>query len=292
MKKILIAVAFACTALFASAQNTVITSKNGIPILPETKDWGLGFDASPFFDVIKGIFSSSDTSGASYTNFTKNHPLSIYGKYVKDPNTIWRLNARLNFTSKKNNYATLLDTSSNSTGISQYGDDVLSETDAGITLGFGIEKRRGKGRVQGYYGPEIMVGYSSAKITANYANALSVDNQNPTISPPLVIDPVGHRVKEQKDGTTFNFGIRGFVGVEYFFMAKASIGAEFGWGISYVHRGEPETKIESWDPSLNSGDGGIKTDLVNGDALYHGKISGLIVDSDNAYGALNLIFYF
>ena len=292
MKKTFIAIAFVCTSSFVFGQDTGLTSKKGIPILPETKDWGLGFDASPFFDIIKGIFSSSDTTGTSYTNFTKDHPLSVYGKFVKDPSTIWRVNARLNFASKKNNYATLLDSSSNTTGTVQYGDDVVSETDAGVALGFGIEKRRGKGRVQGYYGPEIMIGYSSSKISINYANVLSNDNQNPTISPPLVIDPVGHRVKEQKDGSEFNFALRGFIGVEYFFMAKASIGGELGWGISYLHRGEPETKIESWDTSLNSGDGGIKTELIPGDALYAGKSSGFIVDTDNAYGAINLFFYF
>ena len=57
---------------------------------------------------------------------------------------------------------------------------------------------RGKGRVRGFYGAEANIGLGSAKETWT-ATDLSV---------------------EAKAGSTFNLGIRGFIGVEYFFAPK------------------------------------------------------------------------
>jgi len=293
MKKILIIFSCACMTLNAIAQNEPLTSKNGTPILPEPKDWAIGFDASPFFDVIKGLFSNSDSSGSDYTDFTKDHPLTIYGKSVRSANTTWRVSARLQFGSEKTNYVTLLDSADGTPfATPQYGNDVMKQTSNGVTLGFGIEKHRGKGRVQGYYGPEARIGFGMTKATIGYANQISSSNPVPTISSAFTPQPNNARVTESKSGSQFNIGVRAFGGVEYFFMAKASISAELGWGISYISNGEPSTSVEYWDASLNSGAGGVNRIRVPGDADAVGKSSSFSIDTDNAYGALNLIFYF
>lgn len=292
MKKLLIMIAMAGFTSAAMAQETTLTSKNGTPILPEPKNWGIGFDASPFFDVIKGVFSSSDSSGADYARFTKNHPLTLYGKLVRDNNTMWRVSARINFGSDKTNYVTLLDSAGGSFTTPQYGNDVVKSSRAGVALGFGIEKRRGNGRLQGYYGPEVMIGYNTSKSKTTYANGFSEENQIPTISPAFQVQANNGRVVETNYGSQFDFRLRAFMGVEYFFMAKASLGLELGWGLSYTTTGEPDTQIEYWDPNLNSGSGGINKQRIPGDGNYVGKTSGFNADADNAYGALNLIFYF
>ncbi|HKR03335.1 MAG TPA: hypothetical protein VJY62_01760 [Bacteroidia bacterium] len=293
MKKILIIAVLACITRIAGAQNEPLLSKNGTPILPEEKDWAIGFDASPFFDVIKGVFSNADSSGSDYTKFTKDHPLTIYGKLVRSPQTIWRLSANLQFGSDKRNFVTSLDSSDGSSFLTpQYGNDVVKLSGQGITLGFGIEKRRGKGRVQGYYGPEVRVGFLSEKATINYANQITSENQVPSISPAFIIQPNNARITESKSGSQFNIGIRAFGGVEYFFMAKASIALELGWGISYASNGEPSSSIEYWDVSLNSGAGGVNRQRVPGYFDAVGKSSSFRIDSDNASGALNLFFYF
>ncbi len=293
MKKTLIIFSCVCVTLNATAQNEPLTAKNGTPILPEPKDWAIGFDASPFFDVIKGLFSDADSSGSNYTNFTKDHPLTIFGKSVRNANTIWRASARLQFGSDKTNYVTELDSADGSPfSTPQFGNDVVKETSDGITLGFGIEKRRGKGRVQGYYGPEARIGFGMSKTTVSYANQITSGNQVPTISPAITVQPNNVRITEMKSGSQFSIGVRAFGGVEYFFMAKASISAELGWGISYVSNGEPSSTIEYWDLSLNSGAGGVNRIRVPGDNYAVGKSSSFSIDTDNAYGALNLIFYF
>ena len=293
MKKAIIVFTISLITTFAHAQNSTLTSKNGTPVLPEEKDWAFGIDAAPFFDIIKGMFSSSDSGNADYTRFTKDHPLTLYGKLVKGNNTIWRVSGRLHYGSDKTNYITLLDSADGSWfSPTQYGNDVMKESHKGVALGFGIEKRRGKGRIQGYYGPEVRVGFHSSKKTIDYANEITKENQLPDISPAFDTLLLGARITEINYGSQFDFGLRGFIGVEYFFLAKASIGAELGWGISFTTSGEPDSKIEFWDPSLNSGAGGVNRQRIPGDNNYAGKTSGLNIDTDNAYGAVSLLFYF
>ena len=293
MKKIFLAVALACTVSFAFAQNNILTSKNGTPILPEENDWAIGFDASPFLDVIKGLFTSSDTSGSDYSKFTKDHPLAIYGKLVRNNHKVWRCSARIHLGSDKTNYVTLLDSANGASfSTQQYGNDIFKDSHRGISLGFGIEQHKGKGRVQGYFGPEINIGFSFRKATINYANAITTENTVPTISSAFVIQPDNSRITETNYGSRFNFKLRAFIGLEYFFMAKASVGAEFGWGIGYTSGGEPSSTTERWDENLNSGAGGVNKQRIPGDNNYVGKTSGFNLDADNAYGALNLIFYF
>jgi hypothetical protein len=43
----------------------------------------------------------------------------------------------------------------------------------------------------------------------------------------------------------YGFGLRGFIGAEYFFMPKMSIGGEFGWGLAYVKNGATTTEYEA-----------------------------------------------
>ena len=47
-------------------------------------------------------------------------------------------------------------------------------------------------------------------------------------------------------------GVFGFVGVEYFFAPKMSVGGELGLGIAYVNQGESEYKTQYFDTASNS----------------------------------------
>ena len=90
-----------------------------------------------------------------------------------------------------------------------------------------------------------------------------------------------HAFKSEKPGNTFGFHLRGFVGIEYFFAAKASLSAEFGWGPALSSTGQGETQTESWNGSS------AETKVSN-----TGKSSVFSFDNDNANGAINLNFYF
>jgi hypothetical protein len=167
-----------------------------------------------------------------------------------------------------------------------------------IFLSGGLEWRRGKGRVQGYYGAEIGVGFSSEQVDYQYGNEMTATNPSvfSTIwagkfSGPsgasgggigeFFEDQVSERVVEESSGTNISFGARAFVGVEFFFAPNMSVAGEFGWGPSFFIGGE------STD---------LRERIVNGQLerreLPSGTRDGVNLDTDDVNGSIALFFYF
>ncbi len=306
MKKTILTLAFASVIAVASAQdNPTISSKQGVPVLPEAGEWAIGFDATPFLNLLNASGSEDGVSAA----FTSGNPGTLYGKYMRDAQTAYRLRLRIGFTSSNQDFETVdinneFNQQGNPFAPTVFVNDERKSTAMDITLGAGIEKRRGKGRLQGLYGAEAILGFGSRSTEYNYGNQLNENNVNTAgditglVSPGLVeqddnvlvSDPSFGpfaRTTEIKGPSTFRFGVRPFVGVEFFYGAKMSIGAEFGWGIIFETTGEVERTSEAW--SVNStGDPAIVS-TVN---QTSGKRSSFGVDNDNLGGAINLFFYF
>ena len=129
-------------------------------------------------------------------------------------------------------------------------DDKVTVTSTDIMFLYGIEKRKGKGRVQGFYGAEGGFGLSSNVVKNDFVNSLSFENQTPSTTIPGQ-DGIFPRTTESKLGTGFNFELNGLVGAEYFFLDKVSIGLEWAWGLGISTIGEGELKTEEYD-SVNS----------------------------------------
>jgi hypothetical protein len=176
----------------------------------------------------------------------------------------------------------------------QFLNDETKTTALNINLAGGMEFRKGKGRVQGYCGPEAWIGFSKSKTTFEFGNPTDSDMtafSNAILvytADPNAINFQGKRITEMKTGSTFSIGVRGFVGVEIFVMPKMSIGGEFGWGIGISHTGEGETTTEYFQEDFLSFNGAVVTQTVPSP----GKSSLFNIDNDNASGAINLIFYF
>jgi hypothetical protein len=164
-----------------------------------------------------------------------------------------------------------------------------------IGLGAGMEMRRGKTRLQGFYGADAMIWLSGSKSSYEYANAFSSTNPNPSTSDfgtgnttPGGAIVWGGREIEGKSGSMFGIGVRGFIGAEYFIIPKLSIGGEFGWGVGFTTTGEG---TQTWEAAGPSNAGG-QTDYITS-----GKSSSLMLDTDrNAFGtgngSLRLNFHF
>lgn len=300
---------FICAVSFAFAQDsTMMKSKSGIPILPEAGEWALGFDATTFIKYFGNLFHASDSSGSATPFFTANSPaLTIYGKKCIAADKFYRAKLRLGYGNDKFNYEVPdKATSKDSTNFNEtYGADERTYTHTNINLSLGKEFRRGKGRVQGVYGYEAFIEFGNSTVTNKFHNVLdstmqknSADITEFTAEVPAndsygpLIDAEGRRITEVNYGSVFGIGVRGFAGVEYFFMAKASIGAEFGWGIGIASHGATETTTEYYEntPPTNSSSVpyGPRSE-IHGNP---GKNSSFAIDTDNAYGALNLFFYF
>ena len=262
MKKSVLALALAFGVTSAFAQD--LTSKKGEPILPEAGDWAIGIDASPFLNYAGNFFGKTATNKAPRFNFLNTDSsgasiMQIVGKYFVDESTAYRGGVRLGFGSTKT-----------TTLVQQVGqsdpnvtvENTVKNSGNGIYLSAGLEKRKGKTRLQGYYGGELGIGLSGSKTTNTYGNALTSTNQNGGAPRTLSV----------KQGSTFMLGIRGFIGVEYFVLPKISLGGEFGWGLGLSSTGQGEKTTEQWDTGTNA---------VKPITSKTGKVSMFGIDTDN-----------
>jgi hypothetical protein len=251
MKKTIMSMAVTCmiSGLFAQDPSGGMTSKKGEAILPEANDWALSIDASPVMYYL-GNMLNGNLNNASPSWGYPGTPLAITGKMFKDEKTAYRAMIRLGFGSvKKNNY---VDDNSNTTDPSVMVNDSWKSGYHNIVLGGGIEMRRGKTRLQGFYGGMLMLGLGGKKDTYTFGNSYSSTSTTPTSTiwtPTVTSAPANARVTENKSGSTFMLGIRGFIGAEYFIFPKIAVGAEFGWGLGMTSKGEGKVTTESWDAS-------------------------------------------
>ena len=251
----LVALAFGVTNAFAQD----LTSKKGEPILPEAGDYMIGIDATPFLNYAGNFFGKTTANAAPTFNFMNANNM-IVGKYFKDATTAYRVGIRLGL----NNQATkkeLVDVTAPATTFPTLPSmkvDKLNHSQNTIGLTVGLEKRKGKTRLQGFYGADFMLFGSSVKdkytygqsvdgVTANLVavTALNTSNFGTNITTIGGSNATSGRVTSKKVGNGIGFGARAFIGAEYFILPKISIGGEFGWGIGYMTGGKTVTTVES-----------------------------------------------
>jgi len=78
-------------------------------------------------------------------------------------------------------------------------------------------KYRGKTRLQGYYGAEVGLGFGSGKVTVS-----GTETETPS---------------------TLGVNARAFVGAQYFFAPKMSVGTEYGWGPGFSKVGDNKSSF-------------------------------------------------
>lgn len=266
---------------------TVLLSKKGEPILPEAKDWALSIDASPFL-TYTGKLLSNTGADAPAVNSLANYPLTIGGKYFITAKQAYRARVRIGIASQTvsnsvvDNQNTTLDT--------VYIKDSYKSSSTNVTLAFGKEFRRGKTRLQGFYGGEGIIGISTGKSIYTYGNTFSNLNVSPTSTDFLTPTSLGYasgpantRTQSESNGTGIKVAARGFVGAEYFIFPKMSIGIEFGFSLMYYNQNDGKLSTESWDAAAGS---------VKNKTLAKSGTKGFGVDNDNSGGAIMLNFHF
>lgn len=326
MKKgIYLAATLAFVANMITAQD--LTSKKGSPILPEAGDWCIGIDATPFFNYLGNFFgkggATTVTTGTVQTashytnqapgwNFLANN-FTISGKKFIDSKTAYRAAVRLGFNNATKKTQVLdrsITTAPVYPAVPFRVENSWKQSYTNIGLSFGIEKRRGKTRLQGFYGAEGGIGFSSGSNTYKYGNALSTSSKSP-VSVDVVNDAFNAtgtsattvmnitkdtynndaRILKQSSGLGFEIGARAFLGAEFFVAPKVAIAGEFGWGIGYGFSGKTKMSLESIG---NNG-----TELVVGRQDISGdKSSKFYFDNDNKNslfgpsGSIRLNLYF
>jgi len=254
MKKVFLLFSVFAIAASSFAQD-VMKSKKGFVILPQAGDIALGFDAVPVLDFAlnaSDIMSNAGT-GAQHPGFVEGFNNVIVGKYFLKDNMAIR--ARFGINTEKTTTKT-------------YGDDPLSvdAVPANILISTnkvadnkyffagGVEKRRGHNRLQGFYGGELLLGFDSE----SEKNTYEIE-YNQEAADKGYVNFGDSRVLSDKSGMAITFGIRGFVGVEYFVAPKISIGAEFGWGLGMVTTPRGKVETETWGVEPGSAAGATPT---------------------------------
>jgi hypothetical protein len=290
MKKIIIilSIGFFGFAAFAQDEGTTnLVNKKGETILPQAGDIALGVDATPFINVIGNVLRINDSTGPfsdpSAFNFIDG--VSLYGKYFLTETTAVR--ARLNIRSMSTKFNNLITDDANASDPNARVNDSWKHSENGIGLGLGYEMRRGKSRLQAFYGGEVNLIFGGGyKDKFEYGNVLNNFDSIPTTTvdwATFMSIPVDSRILERKIVGGFGFGIRGFVGVEYFIFPKISIGGEFGLGFGMSKVGEGEVISESWNYTNH-----VRESVTN-------KIAGsssFELGNDNIGGNIFVLFHF
>jgi hypothetical protein len=291
MKKAILAlVLLSSMASYAQDNDPAFTNKRGVDLLPVAGDWGLGANAVPFLNYLGNSFNGSNSNfGISFNGSNSNDmnfgflnaDQTIFGKYFLTDGKAIRGAARIGYSSI-NLYNPVPSMQASASPI--FVEDRRQVNTSNYMLSGGLEFRRGHGRVQGYYGAEAFVGFASTNVTYEYGNALTASNPSVFFTDDWSEGGViqdSERTVEERSGMSTMFGVRGFVGVEYFFAPRISLAGEFGWGPAFMLQGEGTTLQER-----------IDNNQLERRELPSGSQDGFSIDNDNLNGSIALMFYF
>jgi hypothetical protein len=288
MKKLLtiLTVVFFTTNLFSQEETTNnAVNKHGVSILPHAGDFAVGIDAGPLFNLAGNLMKINN-------GYTFNDPMafnfvsgsSIYGKYFLADNAAVRARFDINMNSETINNFVADDGSTDPEALIT---DTRVVSGGEVNLGIGYELRRGKGRLQAFYGAEVNLMFGgNTNIAYTYGNAMSTTDSIPTTTIDFengISTTTSARTTEAKYAGGFGAGLRGFVGVEYFVFPNISFGGEFGWGFMYNSVGEGSVTNEFWDFTTHARD--THTHPIAGS-------EGFDLGTDNLGGNIYMMIHF
>lgn len=300
MKRKFLSLSFILGISTAFAQD--LTSKKGEPILPEAEDWAISMNADPIFEFVGNAFNGNTKNNAANTSWLS-AAHTIIGKRFINEKSAYRLMVRVGYVNQT--FKNMVTNDAESGTVFNFPDrqgqveDKYKHSNMNLCLGAGKEWRKGKTRLQGYYGADILVWIGNSKDKFTYGNQMSTVNNSSTsgasttTSPTTTVwntspdsagfgmpDSVGARTSRpvlSKAGMTFGIGVRAFIGAEYFIFPKIAIGAEYGLGLGYQMTGKGRVEVET--------QGGSPLQVANVDSQVAGS-SKFGLDTDINQGKI------
>jgi hypothetical protein len=272
-KTILIAAIFTAVQCLQGQAEPILKSRKGHYILPQTNDLGLGINADPMLRYMGNMFNQNATNTPPVFE-PGNLDQSITFKKFIDEKNAWRAGLLLqnNYTGTKFDVRNLNPDAAANAVVN----DFVRTSIVNIMLSGGREYRRGSSRLQGIIGYKGMLGYSTGnRLWRTYGNRM--------VHYKDIIDTF-RVIKQPQSAPSFTFGASGFVGVEYFFAPKMSIGGTFFLSAMYSIDLPYSTETEIWDN--NNQKSVIRIQDINN------RQTNFNVSTHNAGGNLQLMFYF
>lgn len=268
-----------------SSKKVNLVSKRGIYILPEKGELALGIDAFPFLLYMGNslLSSGSFVPSVGYAeNFGDMN--GIYAKYMLQSDLAIRANFRFDFGSYTDIYPVVQSTLTPDPLAPLYVDDQITTVSNQVQVAVGIEKMRGKSRVQGKYGAEVLFGYNKNTTKYNYGNSITNDFNMPTTYNNTYTAEGARLINDYIDKGLF-LGARGFLGIEFFVGPKISLGGEFGYAFIYEWDQNRTIEYQYW----NSAQQEVSTFVRNSSS---DGIDDASIGIDNLDGSISLFFYF
>lgn len=299
----------------------VLTAQQEKDYLPKAGDWAIGIDMQPVYQFFGNLandnafntlrqFGGEDALGM--TNNVNANNVSLIGKYMLDRTTAIRVNIGMDKDVTKHydfrpDQRALFENPLSEAKVEDY----YKHNDAFYSIALGIEFRKGKNRIQGYYGADLIFGKHKERYQMSYGNAVTEINQAPErggVPDPttlLLVYPynsLGLRIPNYNPNggggvpywtetfltesyeKTFILGLAGKVGVECFVFPGISLGGEVSLtAIKEYNRGS-YTKSEGFNPTTEQVE--THTELMNP------RNSEFFLRTNNLGGKLFMMFYF
>ena len=282
----------------------VLTAQEEKDYLPKAGDWAIGIDMEPVYKYFGNLFYTGEGAedrnyldefgGKADFDFMNAIQHTIMGKYMLSDELAIRANIGFGknvsnrFDYVPDDYALYLNPFSEAEVT-----DYLKRKTAATSFAIGAEYRKGKDRIQGIFGADLLYASQKAFEEYSYGNATTEINQVPRgfltgegwigYNPGNANYLTGERITETfaKD---IIFGITGRIGVEYFVVPKLSFGGEVSLSLYERWELQQYEKSEGWNAI--AGELQEHTQLLEpGDRYFH-------AGTDNLGGKLFMMFYF
>jgi hypothetical protein len=227
-------------------------------------------------------------SGATSTNTLNLNDNTIYGRYYLNSDMCVRFNLDLDNGTDITKFFVQDDASVSADPLSRDKvEDKRTRRDVDWTFNVGIQKSRGYGRLQGFYGATIGFGQERTSYSYEYGNVMAEANQQPTTVTNWNNGNSSNqaiRTTELDEGLWNRISVGPIAGIEYYFAPKICLGAEVS--ILYFHTWETESDyaFEEW------ANGEVTKSTVEVNPNYVDRN----IDSYGlgSYGGLYLMFHF
>lgn len=214
-----------------------LKSKKGENYLPEKGDWSIGFNPEGLFRYVGNIFNGTDNNNAPNVDFLKTGV--IVGKKFITAKEALRATVNLDINSGKiitpsyfRDTAIPNPTPGESPILAPPICKTLTATNSNfnVTLGIGKEYRRGKTRLQGFYGADVLLNIKSSKIDSSTQYVKGFGDQS-SYNRSDYTKSITHT-----SGLGIGFTVQGFMGAEYFLFPKISVAAQYNYGLSFRYQ--------------------------------------------------------
>lgn len=279
--------------------------------LPKAGDLAIGIDMEPVYRFFGNMFADGQGVRNGLNQFGGEaavglvNDVTIMGKYMLDNTTAIRFNVGVAKNVRKNYDYRIDDKALFVNPLSEAKvEDYYKHNAASYSIAAGIEFRRGKNRIQGYYGADLVFGVEKDRYDISYGNAITEINQIPsrgqtwdpvTLTWNYPYNNLGNLGTPDINYWTqafltesfekrFILGVAGKFGVEYFVVPKLSFGGEVSLLLAKdFHKGS-YTKSEGYNS--------VTERVENHTELVDPRNSTSFFGTTNLGGKLFMMFYF